>query len=50
MENPLETLATLINPAIFYHECEYKPFKLFALAAIKEGKVVDIELTVFKRP
>ena len=50
MNYNIETLATLINPAIFYHENEYKPFKLFALAEIKEGKVTDIQSTVFKRP
>ncbi len=45
----METLVTLINPAVFYHECEYKPYKLFALAEIKEGKVRDIQYTVLKQ-
>ncbi len=39
-----QVTVTLINPAVFYHECEYKPYKLLALAKIKEGKVMDIQL------
>ena len=42
----METLVALINPTIS-EKHEY--FKLFALAEIKKGKVMNIEFTMFKR-